>query len=81
MIGPSRSGKTVNVISGLLDWEGPAVVVSVKRDLIDATRGARERVGTGRVFDPCGVSGLPAEGLARWSALRAAGRPAFACET
>ena len=38
VIGPSRSGKTVNVISGLLDWDGPAVVVSVKRDLIDATR-------------------------------------------
>lgn len=75
VIGPSRSGKTVNVISGLLDWEGPAVVVSVKRDLIDATRGARERVGTTRVFDPSGVSGLPAEGLARWSPLRAAGTP------
>lgn len=75
VIGPSRSGKTVNVIAGLLDWEGPAVVVSVKRDLIDATRAARERVGTTRVFDPSGVSGLPAEGLARWSPLRAAGTP------
>ena len=41
VIGPSRSGKTVNVIAGLLDWDGPAVVVSVKRDLIDATRSAR----------------------------------------
>ncbi len=37
VIGPPRSGKTVNVIAGLLDWDGPAMVVSVKRDLIDAT--------------------------------------------
>ena len=54
VIGPSRSGKTVNVIAGLLDWDGPAVVVSVKRDLIDATRTAHDRVGTDRVFDPSG---------------------------
>lgn len=75
VIGPSRSGKTVNVIAGLLDWDGPAVVVSVKRDLIDATRVARDRVGTTQVFDPSGVSGLPAAGLARWSPLRAAATP------
>ena len=75
MIGPSRSGKTVNVIAGLLDWDGPAVVVSVKRDLIDATRTARDRVGTTRVFDPSGVSGLPPDGLARWTPLRAAASP------
>lgn len=75
VIGPSRSGKTVNVISGLLDWNGPAVVVSVKRDLIDATRSARDLCGETRVFDPSGVSGLPSAGLARWSPLRAASSP------
>lgn len=75
VIGPSRSGKTVNVISGLLDWDGPSVVVSVKRDLIDATRAARSINGESRVFDPSGVSGLPAEGLARWTPLRAASTP------
>jgi type IV secretion system protein VirD4 len=75
VIGPSRSGKTVNVIAGLLDWNGPAVVVSVKRDLIDATRSARDRIGTTRVFDPSGVSGLPPAGLARWTPLRAAASP------
>jgi type IV secretion system protein VirD4 len=75
VIGPSRSGKTVNVISGLLDWNGPAVVVSVKRDLIDATRVARSVGGETRVFDPSGVSGLPASGLARWTPLRAASTP------
>ena len=62
VIGPSRSGKTANVIAGLLDWDGPAVVVSVKRDLIDATRAARERNGETRVFDPSGVSGPPPAG-------------------
>ena len=75
VIGPSRSGKTVNVISGLLDWNGPAVVVSVKRDLIDATRAARDLCGETMVFDPSGVSGLPPLGLARWSPLRAASSP------
>ena len=75
VIGPSRSGKTVNVIAGLLDWDGPAVVVSVKRDLIDATRTARERIGTTQVFDPSGVAGLPPDGLARWTPLRAAASP------
>ncbi|MCU1394872.1 MAG: Type secretory pathway VirD4 protein-like protein [Ilumatobacteraceae bacterium] len=75
VIGPSRSGKTVNVIAGLLDWSGPAVVVSVKRDLIDATRVARDVCGETMVFDPSGVSGLASVGLARWSPLRAANTP------
>lgn len=75
VIGPSRSGKTVNVIAGLLDWNGPAVVVSVKRDMIDATRIARDQKGETRVFDPSGVSGLPTVGLARWTPLRAAATP------
>ncbi len=75
VIGPSRSGKTVNVIAGLLDWDGPAVVVSVKRDLIDATRERRDQLGETRVFDPSGVAGLPAHALARWTPLRSAGTP------
>lgn len=75
VIGPSRSGKTVNVIAGLLDWDGPAVVVSVKRDLIDATRERRDQLGETRVFDPSGVAGLPIHGLARWTPLRSAGTP------
>ena len=80
VIGPSRSGKTVNVIAGLLDWDGPAVVVSVKRDLIDATRAARSANGETRVFDPSGVSGLPTAGLARWTPLRAASTPTWCAE-
>ena len=75
VIGPSRSGKTVNVIAGLLDWDGPAVVVSVKRDLIDATRARQVGERRDPVFDPSGVSGLPTAGLARWTPLRAAATP------
>lgn len=72
VIGPSRSGKTVNVISGLLDWTGPAVVVSVKRDLLDATLEQRSSVGAVAVFDPAGITGLKPAQLTRWSPLRAA---------
>ncbi|MDW3212674.1 MAG: type IV secretory system conjugative DNA transfer family protein [Ilumatobacteraceae bacterium] len=75
VIGPSRSGKTANVIAGLLDWDGPAVVVSIKRDLIDATREARQTKGATKVFDPSGVSGLPPLELGRWTPLRAARSP------
>jgi type IV secretion system protein VirD4 len=75
VIGPSRSGKTANVIAGVLDWDGPAVVVSIKRDLIDATRDLRQTKGATQVFDPSGVSGLPPHELGRWTPLRAAGSP------
>jgi type IV secretion system protein VirD4 len=75
VIGPSRSGKTAGVIAGLLEWEGPAVVVSVKRDLIDATAKRRSQLGEVAVFDPSGVSGIDEARLARWSPLRAAATP------
>ena len=72
VIGPARSGKTANLTASLLEWSGPAVVVSVKRDLIDATLARRAKVGDIAVFDPSGVSGMDLERLARWSPLRAA---------
>src|SRR4029077_15950531 len=35
IVGPSRSGKTAEcAIPGVLDWDGPAVLLSVKRDLL-----------------------------------------------
>ena len=55
VIGPSRSGKTVNVVSGILDWMGPAILSSVKGDLLDATLRHRQTVGDVRVFDPMGI--------------------------
>ena len=53
-IGPSRSGKTTAAIAGILEWDGPAVLASVKTDLLGAT------VGWRRSRARCGCSTRPA---------------------
>jgi len=70
LIGPSRSGKTTAVVSGILEWQGPAVLSSVKDDLLRVTAGWRARHGDIAVFDPTNTTSL---GSAVWSPLRAAG--------
>lgn len=71
LIAPTRSGKTKRyVISWLLEHNGPAVVTSTKRDVIDATRKARQERGTIWEFNPfssksCGWS--PLAGCRDWS--------------
>lgn len=79
--GPTRCGKTSQcAVPGLLDWVGPAVVLSVKRDLMDTTITRRRQLGQVRVFDPGGllVSSEAAtikvdDGeVGRWSPLRTA---------
>ena len=74
VIGPQRSGKTVNVISGILDWDGPAILSSVRDDLYEATFARRNAVGTCFVFDP--LNSLPAVHpdavRVGWSPLQAA---------
>lgn len=70
LIGPTRSGKTTAAIGGILDWEGPAILCSVKSDLLGATREWRASQGAVQVFDPSGVTGRP---TATWTPLRAAG--------
>lgn len=81
IVGPSRSGKTAQcAIPGVLDWAGPAVLLSVKRDLLDATIHRRRALGEVRVFDPAGVVAVSAAGrvqidpdeIGRWSPLRIA---------
>jgi type IV secretion system protein VirD4 len=67
LIGPSRSGKTTAAIAGILEWEGPAVLASVKTDLLAATAKWRAEQGYVRVFDPTGCTGQPASS---WSPLR-----------
>lgn len=67
MLGPSRCGKTTAAIAGILDWEGPAVLSSVKADLMAATIGWRRGQGEVRVFDPTGST---SELTACWSPLR-----------
>jgi type IV secretion system protein VirD4 len=67
LIGPSRSGKTTAAIAGILEWTGPAVLVSVKTDLLAATAKWRAEQGTVRVFDPTGCTDQP---RSSWSPLR-----------
>jgi type IV secretion system protein VirD4 len=67
LIGPTRCGKTAATISGILDWRGPAILSSVKADLMAATIGWRRSLGDARVFDPTGSTREPTYG---WSPLR-----------
>jgi type IV secretion system protein VirD4 len=69
VFGPSQSGKTSGLIGGVEAWRGPAIISSVKADLLRATIEARGNVGDVKVFDPVGITKLPA---ATWSPLRAA---------
>lgn len=69
VFGPSQSGKTTGLVNGVNAWTGPAIVSSVKSDLVRATLAARRRQGDVMVFDPLGVTGMPS---ATWSPLRAA---------
>ncbi len=73
VIGPTRCGKTANVISGALEWKGPAVLFSVKNDLLAATLEQRRRIGKVRVFDPTLATNV--EVRSGWSPLRAADTP------
>lgn len=70
LVGPTRSGKTTAAIGGILDWDGPAILCSVKGDLLAATLERRAALGEVQIFDPSGVTG---KGNASWSPLREAG--------
>ena len=52
LVAPSRQGKSVLLIAGMLEWDGPLVVSSVKDDLIAPTLPHRRRQGQCAVFDP-----------------------------
>ena len=55
VLGPQRSRKTTGiVIPTLLDWPGPAIVTSVRTDVIDATIKLRRSVGECTIFEPSG---------------------------
>jgi type IV secretion system protein VirD4 len=69
LFGASQSGKTTALVSSITHWSGPAVVCSVKTDLMRLTIEAARSRGDVKVFDPLGISGLP---TTRWSPLRAA---------
>ena len=69
VFGPSQSGKTTGLVLSVNEWHGPAIVSSVKTDLMRNTIEARRLVGDVKVFDPIGISGMP---CATWSPLRRA---------
>lgn len=72
LVGPSRSGKTTAAVAGILEWDGPAVLSSVKADLLATTQGWRSTVGEVRVYDPTS-STVPKGASALWSPLQQAG--------
>jgi type IV secretion system protein VirD4 len=77
VVGPSRCGKTANVISGILEWQGPAILSSVKDELLEATLRRRSKLGEVKVFDPTGATDSI---CARWSPLRDAATPTGAAK-
>ncbi|HTN99698.1 MAG TPA: type IV secretory system conjugative DNA transfer family protein [Microthrixaceae bacterium] len=72
LVGPSRSGKTTAAVAGILEWDGPAVLSSVKADLLETTQGWRAALGEVRVYDPTS-STVPRGTSAFWSPLQQAG--------
>lgn len=72
VVGPTRCGKTANLISSVLEWPGPAILSSVKDDMLKHTLAHRSRLGEIKVFDPTRQTTVPEELRARWSPLREA---------
>src|SRR5262249_42938190 len=75
----TQSGKSAGVaIPNILEWQGPAIVVSIKPDLLDATIQARSCQGEVLVFDPFGQWKQPSH---TWSPLAGASSWNGALET
>ena len=70
VVGPTQTMKTVGfAVPALLEWQGPALVTSVKTDLLHATRAGRASLGRTWIYDPAAVTGLVRDA---WSPLGAA---------
>lgn len=74
---PTGTHKTSGlVIPALLEWQGPALVTTVKGDLLPQTIEHREKRGEAMVFDPMQVSGdgstqaTPLEEAKTWQGAR-----------
>jgi type IV secretion system protein VirD4 len=69
IVGPSRSGKSTLAKSQIEHWGGPAIIVSVKSDLLDGTIDRRSSLPGAdvKVFDPTNSARL---GTSTWSPLR-----------
>src|SRR6266545_2687325 len=65
--GPPGSFKTAGlVIPAVLEWDGPVITTSIKPDVLRATLRRRLALGEVWVYDPLGLSGVPA---AQWTPL------------
>jgi type IV secretion system protein VirD4 len=70
VFGPTQSGKSAGIaIPNILEWQGPAIVVSIKPDLLDATITARRHRGEVLVFDPFALWAQPSH---TWSPVASA---------
>ena len=79
VFGPTQSGKSAGIaIPNILEWAGPAIVVSIKPDLLDATLTACAQRGKVLVFDPLGQWKQPSH---TWSPLAAASSSNGALQT
>lgn len=68
VLGATRSGKTRGfAIPNVRDWQGPAIVLSAKTDLLHATINDRRSRGPVWVYDPTCASGLASD---NWSPLQ-----------
>ena len=68
--GPTQSGKSAGIaIPNILEWPGPAIVVSIKPDLLDATLAARSERGEVSVYDPYALWDQPSH---TWTPLASA---------
>jgi type IV secretion system protein VirD4 len=71
VLGPAQSQKTAGlVVPAVLEWEGPALVASMKSDVIRHTMSQRWQRGEVHLYDPAGVTGLDAS---TWSPLSRCG--------
>lgn len=67
VIAPTGAGKTLSFVEGnVLGWPGPVIATSVKRDVLEHTRGHRASVGPVYVYDPTCSTG---EASATWTPL------------
>jgi type IV secretion system protein VirD4 len=79
VFGPTQSGKSAGIaISNILEWTGPAIVVSIKPDLLDATITARSQRGEVFAYDPFALWDEPSH---TWSPLASASTWNGALET
>jgi type IV secretion system protein VirD4 len=72
VVGPQRSGKTsAIVVPTLLEWDGPAIVTSIRTDVLAETIDARSQKGKVSVIDPGGI--VKNYGVVGWSPLELCG--------